>query len=141
MIIAALDPGETTGYVIYDTDTGREIACGEIFGNFRRCVDYILWFKPKLFIVEDFRVRPGKGAGLSKLARLWPVEWLGVLRYMEVKLLVQTPAQAKWLKRVTGASAHEADARRHLQVWLNKQGKDHKAKLKEAIKRELANEG
>ena len=140
MIIAALDPGETTGYVIYDTDTGREIACGEIFGNFRRCVDYILWFRPELFIVEDFRVRPGSGAALASLPRLWPAEWLGVLRYMKVKLLIQTPAQAKQLKRITGASAHEADARRHLQVWLNKQGVDYKILIKDAIIRELENE-
>lgn len=138
MIIVALDPGETTGFVQYDTEAEQELACGEVFGNFKGCIDLILSMQADLYILEDFKLRPGV---VLKISEIYPTWWRAIFEYFELPLVVQTPAQAKWLKNVTGASAHEADARRHLRVWLNKQGKDYKDKLKEAIKRELGNEG
>ncbi len=124
MKIVALDPGETTGYAVYDTETG-EVSAGEVMGNFRRCVNHILGLGD-LFVVESFRVRPGKGAALARLPRLWPVEWMGALRYClePDQLVFQTPAQGKGMMRgaVEGGSVHESDALCHLFYYLNRQG-------------------
>lgn len=138
MIVVALDPGQTTGYAIYDTETEELVGSGELFGNFRGCIDYILSLDAGLYIAEDFRVRHDAARGLSKLERLWPVEWLGALRYhVPDKLLTQTPSQAKAQKKIwlveSTHSAHEADAIRHLQVYLDGRRGDTSDRLKSAL--------
>ena len=129
MRVVAVDPGETTGYVVYDTEACKIIVSGEVFGNFRGCVDYILALGD-FFILEDFRVRPGAARGLAKHKHLWPVEWLGAFRYLAPDIFItQTPAQAKAMRVEGYNSPHEADALRHLKVWLNR-NVDLKATLK-----------
>ncbi len=133
MRVVAVDPGETTGYVVYDTITDKIIVSGEVFGNFRGCVDYILALGD-FFILEDFRVRPGAARGLSKHKYLWPVEWLGAFRYLAPDLFItQTAAQAKAMRVEGYDSPHEADALRHLKVWLSR-NVDTREVLKEALK-------
>lgn len=125
MIVVAVDPGETTGYAAYDTKTEELVASGELFGSFRGCIDHVLSLGD-FFIVEDFRVRPGKGAALAQHARLWPVEWLGVFRYKlhPDRWMTQTPSQRNSASRplpAEPASPHELDALLHLQYWLDRQ--------------------
>lgn len=120
MRVVVLDPGETTGYAVYDTKAECVLSSGELFGNFRGCVEHVLGLGD-FFIVESFRVRPGKGAALARLSRLWPVEWMGALRYVlpTHRLHFQTPAQGKGVQPLRpGFSPHEEDALSHLNRWL-----------------------
>jgi hypothetical protein len=116
-----VDPGETTGYAVWDTEEDRFVAGGVVCGEFRSSVDYIISLGD-FFIVEDFRVRPQAARGLASLPRLWPVEWLGVLRYLVGdRMTTQTPAQAKAIKLVPETSdPHENDARRHVLCYLGR---------------------
>lgn len=132
MRVVAVDPGLVTGFAVWD---GESFTGGEVFGNFRGCVDFILGLGD-FFIVEDFRVRPRAARGLAKLPILWPVEWLGAFRYSlpPSQWTTQTPAERKGVPAPTeGATAHENDARAHLLCWLQKNNFVQKATFREAV--------
>lgn len=121
MKIVAVDPGETTGFAVYDTKSEELLVSGELFGHFKSCVDFVLSLGD-FFIVESFRVRPGAGAALARHSILWPVEWLGAFRYLlsNDQWIQRSPSQVKSVKPLTPSSSpHEADALRLLAYYLH----------------------
>ena len=142
MIILSIDPGNTTGYVLYNTDTSTLAESGDISGTLRDVIDFLLSREADVYICEDFRVRADMGPSLAKLGRLWSVEIIGCLRYLvEDKLILQHPAARPMFVQIPGG-AHANDAAAHLYYWLEKNGyiEDYKVRIANEVQRRMENE-
>ena len=137
MLILAIDPGNTTGWVTYNTEKQALTGSGDISGTLKDVIDFFLSFDADVYICEDFTVRADMGPALAKLGRLWSVEIIGVLRYLVGdKLVLQHPASRVRGMNIPG-TLHANDAAAHLYYWLQKEGHivDYKVRSAQEVKR------
>lgn len=67
MIIISIDPGQTSGYVVYDTEKDKVVTFGVLTGEHKAVIDFILQWKADIIVCEDFRPRPGMGHALANM--------------------------------------------------------------------------
>lgn len=131
-LILALDPGGTTGWVLFDPDTGQLAGSGEARGRealYQLFDGLTSYGRPLVVVCEKYTVT-ARTAKLSQQTDALKI--IGMLEYACAKagipLHEQTPAQAKlfstdekltvlgWYKATEGG--HTNDAIRHLLRWL-----------------------
>lgn len=134
MIIAAFDPGETTGVVVAEWQSGRDfhlLLTGVIPWNERFFqTKYILrQYRPDFIVVESFRLYRHKAE--SQIGKDFPsAQMIGIIcayAYDTVGLegIRLQPASVRSSvkvlddhKRMVGASPHIQDAYRHLRYYI-----------------------
>lgn len=129
MLIIALDPGITTGYVIARIDDSNKlyVSCGEAVLNHRQFWDLLLDVKPTHIICESFEYRSRARDNLELYSR----EIIGITKlytsFDGTKLHMQTAAQGKGfftddqLRRMglyEKGKKHGRDALRHFLHWF-----------------------
>lgn len=130
MLVLALDPGETTGYVIAEADgTDYDIKLSGQFPNwqmFEILIRQHILHLSDVIVYEAFHLSP-QIAKFKAWSTLPTVETIGVLKYLAqkhvVRQLVAQPASAKELvslpRYIAGVSGpHARDALRHLIAYL-----------------------
>ena len=127
-IVLAIDPGETTGYVVAETDElDYDIKISGQFPNWRSLEDLITYWLPDRIIYEAFYLSP-QIAKYKTRSTLSTVEVIGVLKYLAWKyttsLVVQSPSSKELVslpRHVAGVTgAHARDALRHLIAYLRR---------------------
>ena len=126
MLILALDPGETTGYVIAEVDgLNYDIKLSGQFPNWQILEGLINYWSPDAIVYEAFHLSP-QIAKFKAWSTLPTVETIGVLKYLAQKnktKLVAQPASAKEVvslpRYIAGVSGpHARDALKHLIAYL-----------------------
>lgn len=133
MRVLAVDPGKTTGWCLWDKDTG-DLKFGEEqqFEFCSRAEALIADKSLDAVVCEAFIITV---ATAKKTQAPWSLEIIGLLRYLcekyEVPFILQTPSDAKrfstneklksigWYVRGQG---HATDSHRHLLLWAVKNG-------------------
>ena len=129
MLILALDPGETTGYVIAEIDgINYDIKLSGQHPNWRQLEGLINYWSPDAIVYEAFYLSP-EIAKFKSRSTLPTVEVIGVLKYLaqkySVRQLIAQPPSAKELvtlpRYVAGVSGpHARDALKHLIAYLRR---------------------
>ena len=129
MLVLALDPGETTGYVIAEADgTNYDIKLSGQFPNwqmFEILIRQHILHLSDVIVYEAFHLSP-QIAKFKAWSTLPTVETIGVLKYLAQKnktKLVAQPASAKEVvslpRYIAGVSGpHARDALKHLIAYL-----------------------
>jgi len=128
MLVLALDPGETTGYVIAEADgTNYDIKLSGQFPNWQMFEALITTWSPKIIIYEAFYLSP-QIAKFKAWSTMPTVETIGVLKYLtqrcQVQLVAQPPsvkytADSDLPRYIEGVSGpHARDALKHLIAYL-----------------------
>jgi len=129
MLVLALDPGETTGYVIAEVDgTDYDIKLSGQFPNwqmFEILIRQHILHLSDVIVYEAFHLSP-QIAKFKAWSTLPTVETIGVLKYLAQKnktKLVAQPASAKEVvslpRYIAGVSGpHARDALKHLIAYL-----------------------
>ena len=133
MLILALDPGETTGYVIAEADgLDYDIKISGQFPNWRMLEAWITNWSPDAIVFEAFYLSP-QIAKYKARSTLPTVETIGVLKYLawkyEIHRLVGQLPSAKELvslpRHIAGVSGpHARDALKHLIAYLRRRNAD-----------------
>ena len=133
MLILALDPGETTGYVIAEADgLDYDIKISGQFPNWQMLEAWITNWSPDAIVFEAFYLSP-QIAKYKTRSTLPTVETIGVLKYLaqkySVRQLVAQPPSAKELvslpRYIAGVSGpHARDALKHLIAYLRRTNAD-----------------
>ena len=133
MLILALDPGETTGYVIAEADgLDYDIKVSGQFPNWQLFDSLIRSYSPNTIVYEAFYLSP-EIAKFKSRSTLPTVEVIGVLKYLapkySVRQLVAQPPSAKELvslpRYIAGVSGpHARDALKHLIAYLRGRNAD-----------------
>jgi len=130
MLILALDPGETTGYVVAEIDgLDYDIKISGQFPNWQMLEALITYWLPDRIIYEAFYLSP-QIAKYKTRSTLPTVEVIGVLKFLAWQYstpLVAQPPSAKELvslpRYIAGVSGpHARDALRHLIAYLRLRG-------------------
>lgn len=138
MKILALDPGNSTGWVLYDTDTKKILGgtLGESFIEVWRRLDFV-----DVIIYESFNLYPGAAKHMTR-NEFYPCQVIGVIRlygemHKNVELVKQSPSVKKFaggldevwetVKRISGptmtvVTEHTKDAFLHLKYYLIQEG-------------------
>jgi len=146
-IVAAFDPGETTGYCVVNALTGK-IDVGAI--RYWRGADRLIHsVRPDVVVIESFKLYPDRARGQA-WSDFPPVQVIGVLRFIcedlaHIKYALQSASEIKgFVLRIPGLkmSAHEYDASRHAMLYLRRNKVDdlfkHHFRLKQQVKGPLA---
>ena len=136
MLILANDPGETTGYVVAETDgLDYDIKISGQFPNWRQLEKLITYWLPDLIIYEAFYLSP-QIARFKTRSTLPTVEVIGVLKYLAWQhitplmkpLVAQSPSSKELVslpRHVAGVTGpHARDALRHLIAYLRRNNED-----------------
>lgn len=138
MKLLALDPGNSTGWVLYDTDTG-EIKGGTIGESFHEVYDRCKGID--VIIYETFNLYPGAAKHLTR-NEFYPCQVIGVIklygeRHPEAKIVKQAPSVKKFAgepgylfgmvrknstQTMTCVTEHTKDAFLHLKYYLIQEG-------------------
>jgi hypothetical protein len=125
-----IDPGNSTGWLFYDTDKERLLG-GTIKENFEE-VAALFELCPNLVVIESFALYPGAAAQLS-WSTFYPVEVIGVVKYLcglkKIRLVEQRPSikkfsgglDARWIaekKLNPHWTEHTKDCYLHLRYYL-----------------------
>ena len=134
MLILALDPGETTGYVVAEAD-GLDYDI-KISGQFpirhwRQLEALITYWLPDIVVYEAFYLSP-QIAKFKTRSTMPTVEVIGVLKYLAWKyttsLIAQPPSAKEFVslpRYVAGVSGpHARDALKHLIAYLRRTNAD-----------------
>lgn len=131
MLILAIDPGETTGYVVAEADgLDYDIKISGQFPNWRSLEELITYWLPDVIIYEAFYLSP-QIAKYKTRSTMPTVEVIGVLKYLAWKhtigrlLVAQPPSSIELVslpRHLAGVSGpHARDALKHLIAYLRKQ--------------------
>lgn len=132
MLILAIDPGETTGYVIAEADgLDYDIKISGQFPNWRQLEALITYWIPEVIVYEAFYLS-SQIAKYKTRSTMPTVEVIGVLKYLAWKhttSLVRQAASAKELvtlpRYIAGVSGpHARDALKHLIAYLRRPNED-----------------
>ena len=134
MLILTIDPGETTGYVVAETDgLDYDIKISGQFPNWRQIEVLLTYWLPDTIVYEAFHLSP-QIAKFKTRSIMPTVEVIGVLKYLAWKhivgeLLVSQPPGFKELvslpRHVAGVTGpHARDALRHLIAYLRRNNED-----------------
>jgi len=135
MIILALDPGETTGYVIVQaakangTEPDIDIEDTGVLSLWRGVDHLIEEHEPQLIIAEQYRLLPSKAKSQS-YSIIVSSRVLGVIQYLaeerKIPLILQSPPVARFhrlpkeiFRRTRGE--HIRDAMLHIWAYLKTQ--------------------
>lgn len=128
--ILSVDPGKTSGWAFYDTETKQHFSGeAEFFDLCTRVEKACLRYQSDLQIVaEKFTIAPNTH---KNTAAPWSLEVIGVLRYFSAQtendLILTKPSEAKnickndrlkALEWFAGGKGHADDASRHLFLHL-----------------------
>jgi len=137
MKLISFDPGETTGWAIFEDCTPKE------FGNLQHVEELYPFLRDRLTsrydyqldicIVEDYKVRPVNKAGYSHLwSSVGPARIIGAIQYIcwdnNINFVLQQPSDKTIGARLMGLPAkptqgkHYQDALCHAVTYLHKQG-------------------
>ena len=127
-IILAIDPGETTGYVVAEIDgLDYDIKISGQFPNWEQFEMLITYWLPDRIVYEAFYLSPSI-AKYKTRSTMPTVEVIGVLKFLawqhSIPLIVQSPsikyvAATDLPRYVTGVTGpHARDALRHLIAYL-----------------------
>ena len=127
MLILALDPGETTGYVVAKTDgLDYDIKISGQFPNWQMLETLVVNWITDVIVYEAFYLSP-QIAKFKSRSTLPTVETIGVLKYLTRKysvrqLVAQSPSAKELVslpRYVAGVSGpHVRDALKHLIAYL-----------------------
>ena len=132
MLILALDPGETTGYVIAEADgLDYDIKISGQHPNWRQLEGLINYWSPDAIVYEAFYLSP-QIAKFKTRSTLPTVEVIGVLKYLaqknKTKLIAQPPSAKEVVslsRYIAGVSGpHARDALKHLIAYLRRTNAD-----------------
>ena len=133
MLILAIDPGETTGYVIAEVDgLDYDIKISGQFPNWQQIEALITYWLPDAIVYEAFYLSPQIAKFMTR-STMPTVEVIGVLKYLtwkhNVYQLVGQPPSTKELvtlpRYIAGVSGpHARDALKHLIVYLRRRYAD-----------------
>ena len=134
MLILAIDPGETTGYVVAETDgLDYDVKISGQFPNWRGIEALITYWLPDTVVYEAFYLSPSI-AKYKARSTMPTVEVIGVLKYLawqhSIPLVAQPPsvkyvAATDLPRHVAGVTGpHARDALRHLIAYLRLKGED-----------------
>jgi len=133
MLILALDPGETTGYVVAEVDgLDYDIKISGQFPSWQRLEELITYWPPGVIIYEAFYLSP-QIAKFKTRSTMPTVEVIGVLKYLAQKyairqLVAQSPAHKEMVslpRYIAGVSGpHARDALKHLIAYLRRTNAD-----------------
>ena len=135
MLILALDPGETTGYVIAKADgLDYDIKISGQFPNwqmFEVLIRQHLMYLSDVLVYEAFYLSP-QIAKFKTHSVLPTVETIGVLKYLaqknQTKLIAQSPSAKELVtlpRYIAGVSGpHARDALKHLIAYLRRTNAD-----------------
>jgi len=133
MLVLALDPGETTGYVIAEVDgINYDIKLSGQFPNWQLLETLIVNWITDVIVYEAFHLSP-QIAKFKAWSTLPTVETIGVLKYLAqkyaVRQLVAQPASAKEVvslpRYIAGVSGpHARDALKHLIAYLRRRNEN-----------------
>lgn len=79
MSVMALDPGNSTGWVLR-TDAGKLLG-GTIGEDHEKVADKIIQLRPDVVVYETFQLYPGKAQKMM-WSTFYPCEVIGVIRYV-----------------------------------------------------------
>ena len=128
MLILAIDPGETTGYVIAETDgLDYDIKISGQFPNWQSLEALIVYWLPDHIIYEAFHLSP-QIAKFKTRSIMPTVEVIGVLKFLAwqytTPLISQPPGFKELItlpRHVAGVTGpHARDALRHLVAYLRR---------------------
>jgi len=129
MLVLALDPGETTGYVIAEVDgINYDIKLSGQFPNWQQLETLVVNWITNAIVYEAFHLSP-QIAKFKAWSTLPTVETIGVLKYLaqkySVRQLVAQPPSSKELvslpRYIAGVSGpHARDALKHLIAYLRR---------------------
>jgi len=133
MLVLALDPGETTGYIVAEVaGINYDIKLSGQFPNWQMFEALITTWSPGIIVYEAFHLSP-QIAKFKAWSTLPTVETIGVLKYLAqkyaVRKLVAQPASAKEVvslpRYIAGVSGpHARDALKHLIAYLRGRNED-----------------
>lgn len=133
MRILALDPGNHTGWVLYDTDT-KLISGGTLGESFSKV--YELCTSADLIVYESFNLYPGMARSLA-WNEFYPCQVIGVIKLAceqcSIKAVKQSPSVKKFAgdlnslfdklkKNSPNVTEHTKDAFLHLKYYLIQEG-------------------
>lgn len=127
--ILVFDPGESTGWVLQD-NTG-ELLGGTAKKNHLEIAGLIERYAPDVVVLETFHLYPGMAKSLSWNS-FYPVEVIGVIKYLCMRLGISVVEQSPSIKRYAGGfdarwyelakstptTEHTKDAYLHLKYYL-----------------------
>ena len=127
MRILVLDPGNSTGWVLYDSETKQTVG-GTFKEDFLALQEVFESCRPDLVIYESFALYPGLAKSMS-WNTFYPCEIIGVIKYLAIKYMVnvknQSPSVKKYAGKVnfkdiegTNITIHTKDAYLHLAYYL-----------------------
>jgi predicted RNase H-like nuclease (RuvC/YqgF family) len=126
MIVMGVDPGETTGCVVVDSET-KEILFEEEIELWHGLAEIIQKFSPEAVVVEDFRLYPTHAKSL--IGSDFPASRvIGVLEYLVethgIKLEKQMASSIfvarKTFLKDAGSGPHTGDALAHALFYIKK---------------------
>ena len=129
MLILAIDPGGTTGYVVAETDgLDYDIKISGQFPNWQSLEALLTYWLPDAIIYEAFHLSP-QIAKFRTRSIMPAVEVIGVIKYLAwmhvtTRLIAQPPSSKELItlpRYVAGISGpHARDALRHLIAYLRR---------------------
>lgn len=132
MRILTLDPGNSTGYIIYDTET-KQMTGGTIVENFDDIYYLIYSMKLDVVVYETFNMYPGAAKHLV-WNDFYPCQVIGVIQLACMHAGITPVKQAPSVKRFSGGlderwkqfikknpdkTEHTKDAYLHLKYYEN----------------------
>ena len=127
-IILAIDPGETTGYVVAATDgLDYDIKISGQFPNWKQIETLLTYWLPDTVVYEAFYLSP-QIAKFKTRSTLPTVEVIGVLKYLAwghtTPLIAQPPSSKELVtlpRHVAGVTGpHARDSLKHLIAYLRR---------------------
>lgn len=129
-----LDPGNSTGWCLYDTERGCLVGAGTIKENHRTLGELITKKYPEIIVFESFNLYPGAAKSLTWNS-FYPVEVIGIIKYLGIMHHMKLVSQAPGIKKFAGTldldfvaqardlgrdnyTEHTKDSILHLQYYL-----------------------
>lgn len=100
MRIMTFDPGESTGWCVYDTHS-KFIDGGTLIKQHTVVAEAIARYKPDVVVYESFKLYPGKAKSLSWNS-FYPCEVIGVIKYICMENAIPMEEQAPSVKKYAG---------------------------------------
>lgn len=131
MKILVLDPGNSTGWVMYNSLTKQTVG-GTFKEDFLALEILFAAYEPDLVIYESFALYPGLAKSMS-WNTFYPCEVIGVIKYLSlvhmIEILDQNPSVKKYAGNVNfkdiegeNITIHTKDAYLHLAYYLRIRG-------------------
>lgn len=137
MILLGLDPGESTGFAVVDTEQESTFVDGlgailefGVMDGWREVERLIVAHKPNTIVIEKFVLYPNRAAAQS-YSPMIPSQVIGVIKYLAeqhgIPCIEQTASSGKSFMLSDELythlySPHARDAARHVGVYLYSRG-------------------